>query len=70
MFHVAGRGAFDIEGLGYEAATALLQAGVITDEGDLFTLTSEDSNQYLALRDVKPRFWSYLRDELARGRPL
>ncbi|WP_094295517.1 NAD-dependent DNA ligase LigA [Mycobacterium neumannii] len=42
VFHVAGRGAFDIEGLGYEAGTALLQAGVITDEGDLFTLTEED----------------------------
>ncbi|ANW64168.1 DNA ligase (NAD(+)) LigA [Mycobacterium sp. djl-10] len=42
VFHVAGRGAFDIEGLGYEAATALLQAGVISDEGDLFTLTAED----------------------------
>jgi DNA ligase (NAD+) len=42
VFHVAGRGAFDIEGLGYEAAVALLQAGVITDEGDLFTLGSED----------------------------
>ena len=42
VFHVAGRGAFDIEGLGYEAATALLQAGVIVDEGDLFTLGSED----------------------------
>jgi DNA ligase (NAD+) len=42
VFHVAGRGAFDIEGLGYEAAAALLQAGVITDEGDLFTLGSAD----------------------------
>ena len=42
VFHVAGRGAFDIEGLGYEAAVALLQAGVITDEGDLFTLTEDD----------------------------
>ena len=42
VFHVSGRGAFDIEGLGYEAAVALLQAGVITDEGDLFTLGSED----------------------------
>ncbi|PEG42073.1 DNA ligase (NAD(+)) LigA [Mycolicibacterium agri] len=42
VFHVAGRGAFDIEGLGYEAATALLQAGVITDEGDLFNLTEDD----------------------------
>lgn len=42
VFHVAGRGAFDIEGLGYEAATALLTSGVITDEGDLFTLGSPD----------------------------
>jgi DNA ligase (NAD+) len=42
VFHVAGRGAFDIEGLGYEAAVALLQAGVITDEGDLFTIGSPD----------------------------
>ncbi|WP_006245693.1 NAD-dependent DNA ligase LigA [Mycolicibacterium tusciae] len=42
VFHVAGRGAFDIEGLGYEAAVALLQAGVITDEGDLFNIGSPD----------------------------
>ena len=42
VFHVAGRGAFDIEGLGYEAATALLLSGVITDEGDLFALTEDD----------------------------
>jgi len=42
VFHVAGRGALDIEGLGYEAAIALLKAGVITDEGDLFTLTEND----------------------------
>lgn len=42
VFHVAGRGAFDIEGLGYEAAVALLAAGVIDDEGDLFTLTADD----------------------------
>ncbi len=38
IFHVAGRGAFDIEVLGYEAAVALLQAGVVHDEGDLFAL--------------------------------
>ncbi|GFG97067.1 DNA ligase A [Mycobacterium timonense] len=42
VFHVAGRGAFDIEGLGYEAAIALLKAEVIADEGDLFTLTEDD----------------------------
>jgi DNA ligase (NAD+) len=38
LFHVAGRGAFDIEVLGYEAANALLDAEVVHDEGDLFTL--------------------------------
>ena len=38
VFHVAGRGAFDIEGLGYEAAVALLEAGVIANEGDVFDL--------------------------------
>ena len=42
VFHVAGRGAFDIEGLGYEAAIALLEAGVIADEGDVFDLTEAD----------------------------
>jgi DNA ligase (NAD+) len=38
VFHVAGRGAFDIEGLGYEAAAALLESGAIANEGDLFDL--------------------------------
>ena len=38
IFHVAGRGAFDIEGMGYEAALALLDAGVILNEGDVFDL--------------------------------
>ncbi len=42
VFHVAGRGAFDIEVLGYEAGAALLDAGVIGDEGDLFALTADD----------------------------
>jgi DNA ligase (NAD+) len=41
VFHLAGRGAFDIEGLGYEAATALLTAGAITDEGDIFSLDED-----------------------------
>ena len=38
VFHVAGRGAFDIEGLGYEAAVALLESGAIQNEGDVFDL--------------------------------
>ncbi|MCW2911417.1 MAG: ligase, NAD-dependent [Actinomycetia bacterium] len=42
LFHLAGRGALDIEVLGYEAVTALLDSGLVTDEGDLFALTAED----------------------------
>ncbi|MGI9197744.1 MAG: NAD-dependent DNA ligase LigA [Candidatus Nanopelagicales bacterium] len=41
VFHVASRGAMDIEGLGYKAATALLECGVVDDEGDIFALTGE-----------------------------
>lgn len=41
VFHLAGRNALDIEVLGYKSATALLEYGVITDEGDLFGLTAE-----------------------------
>jgi DNA ligase (NAD+) len=46
LFHMAGRGAFDIEMLGYEAAVALLAAGVVHDEGDLFAL---DERKLLAV---------------------
>ncbi|WP_326955450.1 NAD-dependent DNA ligase LigA [Amycolatopsis sp. NBC_01286] len=42
LFHLAGRGGFDIEVLGYEAAVALLDARVVADEGDIFDL-DEDS---------------------------
>jgi DNA ligase (NAD+) len=38
LFHVASRGALDIDVLGYEAAIGLLSAGVVEDEGDLFAL--------------------------------
>jgi DNA ligase (NAD+) len=38
VYHVASRGAFDIEGLGSEAAHALLDAAAIADEGDVFDL--------------------------------
>uniref|UniRef100_UPI001C22CDCB NAD-dependent DNA ligase LigA n=1 Tax=Nocardia alni TaxID=2815723 RepID=UPI001C22CDCB len=41
VFHMAGRGAFDIEALGYEAAIDLLKSGAIADEGDLFDLSEE-----------------------------
>jgi DNA ligase (NAD+) len=45
IFHVAGRGAFDIEALGYEAASALLAAGAVADEGDVFSLDEEKLRQ-------------------------
>ncbi len=42
IFHLAGRGAFDIEMLGYEAVVALLDGGLLSDEGDVFSLTEDD----------------------------
>jgi len=42
LAHVGSRGAFDIEVFGEEAAAALLENKVITDEGGLFSLTEAD----------------------------
>ena len=41
LFHLASRQGLDIEVLGYQAAQALLDAGLMVDEGDLFDLTEE-----------------------------
>jgi DNA ligase (NAD+) len=41
LFHVASRDALDIEVLGYQSGQALLEAGLLVDEGDLFSLTEE-----------------------------
>ncbi len=75
LFHVAGRGAFDIEGLGYEAAVALLTSGVVTDEGDVFSLNQADLLRTELFRNQKGeltvnggRLLEHL-DE-ARDRPL
>jgi DNA ligase (NAD+) len=45
VFHVASRGALDIEGLGWKAAIALLDCKLIDDEGDLFALAEEQLRQ-------------------------
>jgi DNA ligase (NAD+) len=42
LFYLASRKVFDIEALGYKAAAALLDSGVLTDEGGLFDLTADD----------------------------
>jgi DNA ligase (NAD+) len=41
VFYLASRAAFDIEALGWESTTALLDAGVIKNEGDVFDLTAD-----------------------------
>nr|WP_245889233.1 NAD-dependent DNA ligase LigA [Knoellia remsis] len=42
---LAGRGAFDIEALGFEGAIALLDSGVLTDESTLFGLGEKEIAQ-------------------------
>src|SRR5215469_4310436 len=64
-----------IEVLGYEAASALLDAGLVTDEGDLFTLTAERLAQspfFVTIGgDLTANAVSLLRNlDDARNRPL
>jgi DNA ligase (NAD+) len=75
VFHLAGRGAFDIEVLGYKAAGALLDSQVITDEGDLFSLDADALsrapffvNKDGSLRSNAVKLLSHLAE--ARQRPL
>jgi DNA ligase (NAD+) len=42
LYYIGSRSALDIDVLGYEAATALLESSLVVDEGDLFTLCAED----------------------------
>ena len=41
IFYIGSRAALDIDVLGYEAASALLESGLINDDGDLFDLTAD-----------------------------
>ena len=41
IYYIASRAALDIDVLGYEAAVALLEAKIISDESDLFNLTAQ-----------------------------
>ena len=45
LFHFAGRGAMDIEGLGYMTVLALLDKGFIQDPADIYQLTAEQLAQ-------------------------
>jgi DNA ligase (NAD+) len=69
IFHFAGRGAMDIDGLGYETAIALLQNGRVRDVGDVFSLTPESFEGLRGFGAKKVE--QVLRGvEAARGRPL
>ncbi|GGL85570.1 DNA ligase A [Nakamurella endophytica] len=63
LFHIAGRGAFDIEGLGYEAAKSLLAAGVVTDEGDVFPGTDEDGRPFGLTEETLQRVPLFVRSK-------
>ncbi len=52
LSHVAARGAFDIEALGWEGAHALLDIDGFTDEGDLFRLVTPVEAERLELAGV------------------
>ena len=41
LFHFAGRGALDIEGLGYKTLWALVEKGLVQDPADIYSLTAE-----------------------------
>src|SRR3954449_4314359 len=57
VFHVASRGAFDIEALGWEAAAMLTRPDAgktpLVDEGDLFSLTPDDLADVMVKRTRK-----------------
>ena len=45
LFHFAGRGAMDIEGLGYMTGMQLLERGLVKDPADVYELSAEDLAQ-------------------------
>ncbi|MGO0574958.1 NAD-dependent DNA ligase LigA [Ornithinimicrobium panacihumi] len=45
LYSLASRGAFDIEALGGEGVNALLDAGVLTNEATVFSLTADEIRQ-------------------------
>jgi DNA ligase (NAD+) len=75
LFYIGSRSALDIDVLGYEAAVALLADKLVTDEGDLFSLTLNDlsKSDFFTKKDgsisvIADRFVAGL--ELAKTRPL
>ncbi|HSU74248.1 MAG TPA: NAD-dependent DNA ligase LigA [Terrabacter sp.] len=80
VFALASRGGLDIEALGWEGSIALLDSGIITDEGDLFAPSegSPHAGGYGITRDRLARVPLYTRaakrtdpvDQVVDGRVL
>ena len=56
IYYIGSRAALDIDVLGYEAAVALLDAKIITDESDLFNLTADKlaTSDFFTKKDGTP----------------
>ena len=56
IYYIGSRAALDIDVLGYEAAVALLESKIITDESDLFDLTADKlvTSEFFTKKDGKP----------------
>ncbi len=56
IYYIGSRAALDIDVLGYEAAVALLDAKIITDESDLFDLTAKNlsTSEFFTKKDGTP----------------
>jgi len=75
LYYIGSRSALDIDVLGYEAATALLESALVSDEGDLFDLTADDlkRSEFFRKKDGElganaTKFLAAL--ESAKSRPL
>jgi DNA ligase (NAD+) len=61
VFHVAGRGAFDIEGMGYEACVALLESGALRNEAAIFDLAAGNPDPALRETLADVQVWREIR---------
>ncbi|HET7482909.1 MAG TPA: NAD-dependent DNA ligase LigA [Actinomycetota bacterium] len=51
LFHFAGRGGMDIEGLGYQTVFAMVERGWLKDYGDIYFLTAEQVGELEGFKD-------------------
>jgi DNA ligase (NAD+) len=75
IYYIGSRAALDIDVLGYEAAVALLQDSIITDEADIFSLTENSlmKSEFFTKKDgTKGKNLEKLLEalEIAKTRPL